>query len=57
LKRHPNRFNGLYGAGLAAEKINDTGKAKFYYGQLVAIANATGSKRTELDGARLFLKK
>jgi hypothetical protein len=57
LKRHPNRFNGLYGAGLAAEKINDTGKAKFYYGQLVAIANATGSQRTELDAARLFLKK
>ena len=57
LKRHPNRFNGLYGAGLAAEKINDTAKATFYYGQLVAIANATGSKWAEFNAARLFLKK
>src|SRR4029077_6989235 len=31
LKKHPNRFNGLYGAGLAAEKSRNIEKAKFYY--------------------------
>ena len=57
LKRHPNRFNGLYGAGMAAEKINDPSQANFYYGQLVAITNATGSQRPELNTVRSFLKK
>jgi tetratricopeptide (TPR) repeat protein len=56
LKRHPNRFNGLYGAGSAAEKFGDTGKARFYYRQLSDIS-AAGSPRSELAAARLFLKK
>ncbi len=34
LKTHPNRFNGLYGAGLASEKSGNPGKAKLFYGQL-----------------------
>jgi tetratricopeptide (TPR) repeat protein len=55
LKRHPNRFNGLYGAGSAAEKSGDAGKAGFYYQQLSAIS-AAGSPRRELVAARLFLK-
>ncbi|MFI5125081.1 MAG: hypothetical protein ACHQDF_07140 [Chitinophagales bacterium] len=56
LRRHPNRFNGLYGAGSAAEKSGDTGKAGFYYQQLSAIS-APGSARSELAIAKLFLKK
>jgi hypothetical protein len=55
LKKHPNRFNGLYGAGLAAEKSGDREKAKFYYQQLVSVANA-GSNRPELQAAKQFLK-
>jgi tetratricopeptide (TPR) repeat protein len=56
LKRHPKRFNGLYGAGLAAEKSGDTGKAGFYYQQLSD--QCTGhSNRPELAAARLFLQK
>ncbi|HTD40452.1 MAG TPA: hypothetical protein VK671_07525, partial [Mucilaginibacter sp.] len=57
LKRHPNRFNGLYGAGLAAEKLHDFKKTDSHYRQLSAIANAPGSSRPELEAARLFLKK
>jgi len=34
LKAHPKRFNGLKGAGLAAEGSNNPEKAKFYYQQL-----------------------
>jgi tetratricopeptide (TPR) repeat protein len=36
LKKHPNRFNGLYGAALAAEKSRDNQKAEAFYKQLVS---------------------
>jgi hypothetical protein len=56
LKRHPNRFNGLFGAGLAAEKSGDTGKARFYYQQL-SDQSVTHSNRHELARARFFFKR
>ncbi|MGG9962436.1 hypothetical protein [Ferruginibacter sp. SUN106] len=57
LKIHPNRFNGLYGAGLASEKINNAEKAKYYYQQLTVVSNSATAKRPELEKAKLFLKK
>lgn len=55
LKERPNRFNALYGAGTAAERCNNTAKAKEYYEQLATLAgNAT---RPELENARLYLRK
>jgi len=57
LKKHPNRFNGLYGAALAAERSNDLEKANSWYQQLTSIANSSNSNRPELEAARLFLKK
>ncbi|MBO9682269.1 MAG: tetratricopeptide repeat protein [Flavisolibacter sp.] len=36
LKTHPNRFNGLYGAALVAEKLGDKQKANGYYQQLLS---------------------
>src|SRR5882724_1096065 len=56
LNIHPKRFNGLYGAGLAAERSGDKKKARFYYEQLADI-HTTGSTRDELAAARLFLTK
>ena len=56
LKKQPNRFNGLYGAGLAAERMNNYGKAVYYYQQLMAIVDLTEANRPELEEARLFLK-
>ena len=56
LKKQPNRFNGIYGAGLAAEKIDDVVKATYYYRQLTTIANSTGPARPELEAAKMFLK-
>jgi tetratricopeptide (TPR) repeat protein len=56
LKKHNNRFNGLYGAAAAAEKTGNTAKAKTYYGQLLAIANSSSSQRTELNAAKQFVK-
>lgn len=57
LKKHPNRFNGLFGAATAAERINNIEKATYYYGQLIAIANSPGANRPELEKAKLFLNK
>jgi hypothetical protein len=56
LKRHNNRFNGLYGAALAAEKSGNTDKAKSYYSQLLGIAG-TPADREELQAAKDFLAK
>ena len=56
LKKHPNRFNSLYGAGIAAERSGNTAKAKLHYGQLLKVANAADPSRTELGIAKNVLK-
>ena len=56
LKKHPNRFNGLYGAGLAAEKSGNLEKAALYYRQLLMVVNLTHSDRPELRAVKRFLK-
>jgi len=48
LRKNPNRFNGVYGAGIAAEKSGDKTKAKSYYRQLLAFANAEIPERPVL---------
>ncbi|GAA0523923.1 hypothetical protein GCM10009415_01410 [Chitinophaga japonensis] len=55
LQQRPNRFNGLYGAGLAAERRHDPGKARRYYQQLASMAS--GADRPELKAASSFLKR
>ena len=57
LKKHRNRFNGLYGAGIAAEKSGNTEKAKLYYSQLLTVAGPVNSTRPELAAIKLFFKK
>ncbi len=57
LKKHPNRFNVLYGAGLAAEKTGDAEKAAVYYRQIVKIASRSNSQRPKLTAINQFLKK
>lgn len=55
LEKRPNRFNALYNAGYAAEKINEKEKAKQYYTQLLAITENTHSDRPELNRLRNYL--
>jgi hypothetical protein len=55
LKRHPNRFNGLYGAALAAEKSGNIKDAAIYYNQLLSMAS--GSSRPEMKLVKSFLKR
>jgi tetratricopeptide (TPR) repeat protein len=53
----PNRFNGLYGAGRAAELAGTLTKAKTYYGKLIDVCKDTDSGRKELTTAREFLQR
>ena len=57
LKKHPNRFNGLYGAGLAAEKSGNIEEASTYYRQLLSFANSSSGKRPEMEYINQFLKR
>jgi len=56
LKLSPNRFNGLYHAGLAAEETGDKAAAREFFGALLkSTGNGAESKRPELAHARSFL--
>jgi tetratricopeptide (TPR) repeat protein len=49
----PNRFNGLFNAGKAAEAAGDAPQAKLYYATLLKITdNGSQSTRTEFDHVR-----
>lgn len=56
LANSPNRFNSLYGAGLATQKSGNKEKAVFYYKQLSEMANSAASDRSELVVINNFLK-
>jgi hypothetical protein len=52
-KKEPNRFRGVYGAAVAAEKSNNSAKAKEYYKQLLQICEkGDQGARPELEAAR-----
>jgi tetratricopeptide (TPR) repeat protein len=55
LKTHPNRFNGLYDAAIAAKKTGNKEKATLYFKKLVEVSDPKNCKRPELDHARSFL--
>jgi tetratricopeptide (TPR) repeat protein len=52
----PNRFNGLYGAGKAAEMAGNTAAARTYYVALLkSTDNGTMTARTEVKHAQTFI--
>jgi tetratricopeptide (TPR) repeat protein len=53
----PNRYNSLYGAGYAAERVGDAPKTKLYYEKLVELASDADSDRTSLIRAKMYLGK
>ncbi|MFA6086684.1 tol-pal system YbgF family protein [Mucilaginibacter sp.] len=57
LKKHPNRFNGLYGAAVAAENLGYFKKSKLYYTQLVRVVDQKNCRRAELEAAKQFIKE
>jgi tetratricopeptide (TPR) repeat protein len=54
LQTHPNRFNGLYSAGVAAQKNGNKEEANLYFKKLLNTA-APHSKRSELQEVKSFL--
>jgi tetratricopeptide (TPR) repeat protein len=57
LMGHPNRFNGVYGAAIAAKGIGDEEKARMYFEQLINLTEFTNSDRPEVAEARAFVGK
>jgi len=57
LKGHPNRFNGLYGAAIAAKESGNDEKAIKYFNQLLELTKNTDSNRPEIEEAKIFLGK
>ena len=56
LKKEPNRFRSVYGAGRAAEAAGDRTKARSYYSQLVKICErGDRNARTDLEHARQYI--
>lgn len=58
LKLSPNRFNGLYNAGMAAEGAGDKATAGQYYATLLKVTdNGTHSNRPEIARAKILAAK
>jgi hypothetical protein len=56
LKKEPNRFRSVYGAGRAAESAGDRAKARSYYSQLVKICERGDRQaRPDLEHARQYI--
>ena len=56
LKKEPNRFRSVNGAGRAAESAGDRTKARSYYSQLVKICErGDRNARTDLEHARQYI--
>jgi tetratricopeptide (TPR) repeat protein len=56
LKLSPNRFNGLYDAGQAAEAAGDRSAASRYYASLLqSTSDGAGSTRPEIAHAKAFV--
>jgi tetratricopeptide (TPR) repeat protein len=55
LRLSPNRFNGLFNAGMAAEAMGDKAQAKSYYAALLeSTDNGSRSARPEFDHVKAF---
>jgi tetratricopeptide (TPR) repeat protein len=58
LKLSPNRLNGLYNAGRAAEAAGDKQKAKSFYAALLkSTSNGANTSRPELTHAKTYISE
>jgi tetratricopeptide (TPR) repeat protein len=55
LARSPNRFNSLYGAGMAAAKVGEMKKASGYFDALLAVSERSDTDRPRLVEVRGFV--
>lgn len=57
LERRPNRFNGIYGAAIAAKQSGDIYKAVSYFEALLGQTKHSNSDRPEIAEAKDFLRQ
>lgn len=57
LARHPNRFNGLYGAATALERSGDAKGANQYYAQLLAMTATSESDRPQMRTVHAYVAR
>ena len=57
LKGSPNRFNGIYGAAVAAKQSGNVEKATLYFKQLIELSKNSNSNRPELSEAKTYIKQ
>ncbi|WP_291870248.1 hypothetical protein [Maribacter sp.] len=57
LKEHPLRFNGIYGAAVAAKQSGNTKKAFLYFKQLIELSKNSNSTRFEIEEAKKFIQQ
>lgn len=55
LKKHPERFNGIYGAAIAAKQSGNQEKANHYFKQLIAVTTNSNSTRPEVEEAKKYI--
>ncbi len=57
LKGHPGRFNGIYGAAIAAKKSDNKEKTILYFNQLIELTKNSNSDRPEISEAKSYIKQ
>lgn len=57
LSNAPERFNGVYGAAIAAKQSGNQEKANLYFKQLIELTKNSNSARHEVEEAKTFVKK
>jgi len=55
LERNPNRFNSLYGAGKAAELLDDKEEAKRFYASLLELGESGNANKLQIKEAKRLL--
>ena len=55
LESHPNRFNGIYGAAVAAKQSGKQEKASMYFKKLLKLTENSNSERPEIYEAKTFV--
>ena len=53
---NPKRFNGIYGAAIAAKQSGNPKKVKDYFNQLIELTKDSNSNRPEILEANEYLK-
>ena len=57
LNLNPKRFNGIYGAAVAAKRFGDQEKASRYFEELLILTESSQSDRPEVEEAKTYLQE